>query len=367
MKSFKEFLESIVQEKRKEHTKNVSAAPRPNTGGTYHEIALRKLMSIDPDQLDHYGVTMTNIPKVGLNPGSNYDTPNGVYFYPAKYYIEVKKENNELPFADYAPYINIIKLNTEKILRLDRYTESNFREDIRYLKKSWFTSLQYIDVPGDTDSYIDDLVRMSKTKARVHTTAGRLWYVLYKISNMVGDADEYGDSRNIWSRLLLELGYEAVLDYGAGIIHENEPTQGMVVATTKVSLVDRYVRNAKKTLSVQSRRDLSPHEAYYKLQELFNKEELDSKTRKYLEKIIARSGLQSAKYGCELNIEFPLGEPRMVYDVDKAGDYSSVGGWVRKYMLDVLHLDTQVKQDNWKQSIRNTEAYKKIKDRNAII
>ena len=85
--------------------------PELNTGREGFDGAVQFLQQIAPAQLGEYGVTMTTVSKVGINPNAqDPTTPAGVYFYPAKYFITIKSKGAKLPFADNAPYINILKL-----------------------------------------------------------------------------------------------------------------------------------------------------------------------------------------------------------------------------------------------------------------
>ena len=61
-----------------------------------HEGALKFLKSIPKDELDHVGIRMTTIPKTGIHPLGKYRTPWGLCFYPATYYINVKRSNGEI-------------------------------------------------------------------------------------------------------------------------------------------------------------------------------------------------------------------------------------------------------------------------------
>ena len=84
------------------------------------------------EDLGRYGITMTKLPKVGINPGSRYNTPIGVYFYPARYYLK----RSELPFEHDANYINVIKFKDgAKILDLGVIEEEDLDTLVSKLSK----------------------------------------------------------------------------------------------------------------------------------------------------------------------------------------------------------------------------------------
>jgi len=92
------------------------AAVPGKTAELGHAAALAFLADKD---LSRYAVTMTELPKVGVNPRSKYNTPVGIYFYPADYYFDTIKKDETLPFQHSAKYINIIELTTNDIMYLD--------------------------------------------------------------------------------------------------------------------------------------------------------------------------------------------------------------------------------------------------------
>jgi hypothetical protein len=75
---------------------------------------------------------MTDLPKVGVNPGSTYNTPLGIYFYPADYYVVVR---GRVPFQADANYINILQLTTNKILYLNQMDTTSMTAALDKLKQ----------------------------------------------------------------------------------------------------------------------------------------------------------------------------------------------------------------------------------------
>ena len=76
-----------------------------------HAGAVQFLQGLGKDITD-YGVSMTTLPKLGINPGSKYNTPVGIYFYPADYYLRRKAGSGKgkLDFQDDAQYIQIFEI-----------------------------------------------------------------------------------------------------------------------------------------------------------------------------------------------------------------------------------------------------------------
>jgi hypothetical protein len=111
-------------------------SPKSQTESAY---SILKQYANDPDIY----ISFTRIDKIGINPGSKFNTPNGVYCYPLKEYFDKHKTESPLsdifPFASSAPYVNIIKKSCSKFIDnfpID-YSQSDLDKDIISLKKEY--------------------------------------------------------------------------------------------------------------------------------------------------------------------------------------------------------------------------------------
>lgn len=211
-----------------------------------------------------YGITMTSIPKVGINPSSRYDTPIGIYFYPIEYYMETVNLGNRLPFVHDSKYINVLEFTeSSKILLISEIEITKFNkiiDDLKLLHKE-FPNLDE-QLKEDYLDFIYDSIEGSHYNANVKSKiGGRLWYVFWRLSKFLSDNSESifstkTKSSVIWNWLLRKLGYSIVLDLGDGIIHENEPTQGFAVTKNAIKWI-KTIENIdnrnieKKKLNIQ--------------------------------------------------------------------------------------------------------------------
>lgn len=184
--------------------------PEQNPRERGHSAAVKYLEQFD--DLSHIGVRMTSIPKLGLNPTSRYDTPFGICFYPADYYLQVKKGGAKLPFAETAQYIQIFKWGSNRVLTISDLDQQEYKEILDKLASM-----------GDA-SQIDQLIKQAEIGARRKSLGGLIWYVLMRLS----DVDNQVSGRK-WASMLRKLGYDVVIDLGEGIIHPSEPTQSIVL------------------------------------------------------------------------------------------------------------------------------------------
>jgi hypothetical protein len=195
---------------------------------TGHEEAVEVLKKVPKSNLKYYGVSMTNLPKVGINPKSTYNTPLGIYCYPASYYLKIKGSSSlgTLEFQDNAPYIQIIDIMSEDILDISDMTEEEAKE---YVQKLIALGPQIAKLTGSYAPHIKgEILRFweeSSYEAKVSAPGGKFWYVLWSLTGVASN-NHRATVRGpvVWNKILRMLGIDAIID-DQGIIHENEPYQ----------------------------------------------------------------------------------------------------------------------------------------------
>lgn len=230
--------------------------PAQNEKLSGHLAAVKFLKGKD---LKNYGVSMTSLPKLGINPGSDYNTPLGIYFYPADYYMKIKggDKPTKLPFVDDAAYIQIFELlgNIEDIDNLD---VSKYNS---YVSKLYANIDKVAKLIGqsenNTHKKMANALMSAGTQSNVKTYGGQLWYVMYMLSRLEEvDPDGYSAdgkrgaaaprSSVIWNSLLRILGLSGVIDNGEGIIHQNEPYAGVIADPRSIKHLET-IRNIQNT------------------------------------------------------------------------------------------------------------------------
>ena len=230
-----------------------------------------------------------SIEKIGINPKSEWSTPNGIYTYPLKeiikdnpYGYSIKDGVIKVPFAGDKPYIYVVEAKGRGIKNLFLYTEQDLQSDVLKLKnglkkynKSKFAkfisnpkavtdfiltyaiddfqtsvNLQNEFMRNATDilRIIDLLVEWSKKYAKNKTDGGRFWYITKALSSILGSSL---NSPNIWSFILNKiLKYNYIGDFGYGIIHNNEPFQTVFFNTSSFDVLE-IIENKSPTESVE--------------------------------------------------------------------------------------------------------------------
>lgn len=189
---------------------------------SHPELNLIKTSAIDTlaqykDRDDIY-ITFTALPKVGINPKSKYETPNGIYTYPLKkawiYYDIDKNGIDGFPFASQQPYINILQSNNvQDILSIGQPVLDRM---ISYMKSHRYT-----------DDKIDDIQKSCRGRQYI---GGKVWGLTYYASR----------NPNHWNILLRKLGFRGILDT-KGIIHKNEKVQCLFLDVSDFKVIDRII------------------------------------------------------------------------------------------------------------------------------
>lgn len=180
----------------------------------------------------HVFVSFRDLPKFGLNPDNHYNTPTGIYGYPLNWMIH---EQGRVPFASDRRYAWIFKWNGKGRLLTNAY--NNIAGDTRYLEKLYLSIVE--PLLGKKIAPIDDIIVQGENEARYGTPLGQLWNITRLTALAIAEATNR-KSPNTWSWLFVKLGISGVHDDGIGVVHSNEPFQGVFFDPSSVTALRRY-------------------------------------------------------------------------------------------------------------------------------
>jgi hypothetical protein len=193
------------------------------------------------DPNDTY-ISFTSIDKLGINPGSVYNTPLGIYAYPINYVKKVTKDGKsmlELPFAGESEYANLFHARGT-IIDLANMQLHEARDYYKKITDLW-VELSGEDRKTSVDQVEDIITKASKLAAFPDYVGGRFWYVTMMIAGLLTNKKKKGNaiSTIIWNKLFRSIGIDGVVDNGIGIIHSNERYQAVFFSIEAIVDVKR--------------------------------------------------------------------------------------------------------------------------------
>jgi len=254
---------------------------------------------------DFSGVTGKNISgfKVGINPKSTYNTPNGVYVYPLKEAWERYSDRNaqriKVPFAGHHPMIALLQAKSgSNIIDVSQISSKDYDRDYMKLAKMIIKSIKSGSKLSEAFGweYAKGVLELALKNSRDKSPGGIWWnmtrYTFFAILRfsqksssffssdvpaptykdevmaMMKDPNmkaDFGDmtnrfpniavsknttkSSNVWTKVFLDLGVDGVTDkIGNGIIHPSEPMQGVIFNPRAYKVVESFYNKDYKRL-----------------------------------------------------------------------------------------------------------------------
>lgn len=226
--------------------RSAQVLPRRNTAETIMDF----VKTIKPaSKLHDYFISFTSVDKLGINPLSTYNTPNGIYSYPLPFVIKnikakikdgVKLSELEMhrvvPFAGNASYVNIFYC-TGRVVDLSDDNQCN----------SLYTHMSNMAQNNFDSSAIEEHELIKLPAGYKTKSAGeRLWSLsLYLANGRRAIPDSGHDTARKWNTVFRKVGIAGLVDAkGKGVIHPNEKTQAYFTSMSDIVVVDRF-RNVK--------------------------------------------------------------------------------------------------------------------------
>ena len=221
-------------------------------------------------------IRFADLPKLGINPIGQYDTPTGIFGYSlassVKYYGDRDSTNQKtmkdvvnFPFAADQPYAIFFKFTGPlRLLDSGTYSYANLSRDVQQLIKIWdkqepklfevnpydkttekalVAYLTKFHIPHSNVTLgqlqaLHDAIHMASSdndyEHLVEHPLGLLWtltrMVAYRLVKIKNAADFKKSRPPMWTKVLLSLGIGGIRDNGEGIIHTNEPAQTWIAS-----------------------------------------------------------------------------------------------------------------------------------------
>jgi hypothetical protein len=183
----------------------------------------------------------TDIPKIGLNPRNQYDTPTGLYWY-----------DRDMEHADFATDRRYVIRATlagsgVDLGTLDDYAVDNLMYAIEQtfkIRPAWAIKkridITYDDVEKQSASFVKSRVRYAAENGldQDAARAAAMWWAVTRLAAKRLAKREERKLVDAWTTIFRSLGINFVYDPGFGVIHTAEPAQ-------VVSFEPRVVQDAQ--------------------------------------------------------------------------------------------------------------------------
>ena len=174
-----------------------------------------------------YAFTMIDIVKVGLNPGTGFNTPAGVYAYPLSHTNFQKLRENSLPYASDKKFCGLIKLDLSKKWLI-------FQKNLAKSTEEDYNNCVALVSPQAKEKAEKDGINY-----RGANYDSMIWIMTYFESQIIAKNKKIR-STIAWASLLKQLGYVGAYDPGNSYIHESEPEQLVCLTKDAYELIKIY-------------------------------------------------------------------------------------------------------------------------------
>lgn len=193
---------------------------------------------------DKVFIHFSDIPKLGINPMSDFNTPLGIYSYPlkkawTKYSLYNTNELvHNLPYASNRKHVVVFR-STGNVIDLGEYNSRDYDRDMDKIRKLYGGKNSRNRKKFQANDAIESIIDTGTAHARIDGPGGSFWNVTRLLAK---------GSIVRWNKIMRDLGYDGFIDFGQGIIHPSEPMQAvfMSMKSLKVLEIINNKKNNKK-------------------------------------------------------------------------------------------------------------------------
>ena len=200
------------------------------------DLYVSVLDQLEPYSKDpEYFVSFTTIEKIGINPKNAFSTPIGVYAYNLQKLWPDWIHGDDF-FGKDRPYVNLIKLNTDKICNIGTYTFNT--QDFNKLKKI-YNSLK---PPENFENFVQERREAISNQTNLYSRdsdGALIWDLTNNIALMLASSNNKSFTVR-WNKLFRHLGYDVIID-NTSVIHLLQSSQAVFFVPDSYKLVKRLV------------------------------------------------------------------------------------------------------------------------------
>lgn len=182
-----------------------------------------------------YFVSFTSLEKIGINPSNAFSTPIGVYAYNLQKLWPDWTHGDDF-FGKDRPYVNLIKLNTNKVCDIGTYKFNS--KDLDKLEQTY----ELLQPGGNFKEFM--LTRKAAVTQQTNLYSNNsdgalLWDITNNMARMMSGSNNKSFTIK-WNKLFRDLGYDAIVD-DTSVIHLLQSAQAVFFVPHAYKLVKRLL------------------------------------------------------------------------------------------------------------------------------
>jgi len=202
--------------------------------------ALLYLWDTKPDRHELF-VSYRTIPKLGINPKNNHNTPGGIYFYPLSHVVIKISGGPGANFAMENPYIYVVKFkDNANIISVDPNISD--QKGLDCLNR--FPA----DIVADAKKNVIEKLKSPRKKLELRSDYSMLWLITQEMSK---------GNTWLWTKYLRSCNIDGFEDYNTEMIHPNEPEQILVINPSVINVLYELPNSYSTRLGTYQLQNLS--------------------------------------------------------------------------------------------------------------
>jgi hypothetical protein len=166
-------------------------------------------------------VSYRSIPKLGINPKNNHDTPGGIYFYPLSHVATKISGGPGANFAMENPYIYVVKFkDNANIVTVD--------PNISNQKGLDCLNIFPADIVADAKKIVIEKLKSPRKRLKLLSDYSMLWLITQEMSK---------GNTWLWTKYLRSCNIDGFEDYNTEMIHPNEPEQTLIINPSVIDVL----------------------------------------------------------------------------------------------------------------------------------
>lgn len=174
-------------------------------------------------------ISFTTLRKIGINPKSAFNTPNGIYSYDVDYVVDllagdINPVDSSIPYAGDAPYFHTFTAKRPERLYMVGHDEEKLKNYVKHNHPEMFEKVY-------DDEAVQNALNSEEFQNRPQAQFGLM--------------GQYFKTSSEWSHFLRKAGFDGIVDPGRSMVHPNEPRQSLFFSKSFIAYDGMHINKTK--------------------------------------------------------------------------------------------------------------------------